>query len=77
MKNIIEGWTEYINDTDIPKERLDMVRNCKHRKKAKIKMLRLKDRYSETDGYICDSCYCPLPTKLRVQNCNCDGSETD
>lgn len=75
MKNIIKGWAEYIKDTDIPQERLDAVRNCPKRIKAPIKMLSLKDRYEETSGYICGDCYCPLPTKLRVENCNCNGSE--
>ena len=72
MKNIIKGWAEYLNDTDIPQERLDMVKDCLNRKEAKIKALRLKDRYTETSGMICVNCFCPLPTKLRVENCNCN-----
>lgn len=77
MKDIIKGWAEYIKDTDIPKERLDAVQNCPNRKKAQIKMLKLKDRYTETSGYICGGCSCPLPTKLRVEDCNCDGFKKD
>lgn len=77
MKNIIKGWSEYLKDTDIPEERLDMVRNCPNRKKAKIKMLQLEDRYPETRGYICADCYCPLPTKLRIEDCKCNGFKAD
>ena len=73
MKDIFEGLKNYGNDTDIPKERLEQVRNCPNRVKAKIKALSVSDRYEETDGYICKKCYCPLATKLRVKNCDCDG----
>lgn len=72
MSKIIKGWTEYLKDTDIPQERLDMVRNCPNNKPAPIKMLNLKDRYEETSGRICGDCWCPLPTKLRVENCKCE-----
>lgn len=77
MNKIIKGWAEYLKDTDIPQDRLDAVRNCPNRKKAKIKALKLSDRYEETSGYICGNCYCPLPTKLRVENCKCDEYKED
>lgn len=72
MKNIIKGWKKYEADTDIPQHRIDAVRDCPNRKEAKIKALRLKDRYPETSSMICSNCFCPLPTKLRVENCNCN-----
>lgn len=72
MKNIIKGWKKYEADTDIPQHRLDAVRDCPNRVKAKIAALKLDDRYEETEGFICKRCWCPLPTKLRVENCNCN-----
>lgn len=73
MKKLAQGWVNYLKSTDIPQERLDDVRTCPNRVKASIFELRLKDKYQETDGFICSECFCPLPTKLRAEKCKCDG----
>ena len=72
-KAIIEGLKNYNNDTDIPYDILKKVSVCENVKDSPIKLLRLKDRYPETNGKICGKCWCPLPTKLRqnIEICPC------
>lgn len=75
---IAKGLKRYLEQTEIPEERLDMVRNCTNNIEAPTTMLNLKEeRYPEISGRICGNCYCPLPTKLRVETCNCDEFKRD
>lgn len=74
MKEIFEGWSNYLKKTEIPKEWIDEVKDCPHNVKAPIKALRLKDDNPIISGRICDKCWCPLPTKLRVKKC-CNGNK--
>lgn len=72
-KAIIQGLSNYKKDTDIPKHILESISKCKHNVDAPILALRLNDRYKETDGKICNKCYCPQPTKTRqsIEKCPC------
>lgn len=73
---LIEGWINYIKKTEIPKDYIDAVEKCPHRIKAPISALSLKDDNPIISGMICEKCWCPLPTKLRVKNC-CNGNKED
>lgn len=75
MKNksmgIVEGWSNYLKNTEIKESRLEAVKKCKHAVPATISALRLKDDNPSIDGMICDDCFCPLPTKLRQDKIKC------
>lgn len=73
MKEIFKGLSNYRKGTKIPQDWIDDVSKCPHRIKAPISALNLKDENPIISGMICSKCWCPLPTKLRVKNCDCNG----
>lgn len=73
MKGLITGWKNYYKDTDVPVERLEEIANCPHAVEPVLNSLKVKDRYKETNGKICELCFCPLPAKARqnINKCPC------
>ena len=70
VKNIIEGWSNYLNNTEINQDRLSHCIACEFAVHKKY-LAFIKDDFKEVEGKVCDKCDCPLSAKLRSDNEKC------
>ena len=73
IHNIVEGWSNYINDITEPYaiDRAKICGGCEFNKHGKL-LIFVKDAIKEIEGNYCDKCKCPLSAKIRSQNEKCD-----
>jgi hypothetical protein len=70
VSNIINGWLNYFNDTEIDQNRLNACIECKFAIDKKY-LTFVKDDFKEIKGKVCDKCDCPLSAKLRSKDEKC------
>lgn len=70
ISNIINGWGNYFNDIEIPKNKLSECMICEFAITKKY-LTFVKDSFKEIEGKVCDKCKCPLSAKLRSENEKC------
>ncbi len=76
IKEIYQGWKNYIFPNQevemVAKERAEICAGCVHAVKMKYDELMPDDTLKKIEGYCCELCLCPLSTKTRSLESNCE-----